>query len=149
MIIDRISNSHLYAALSPKIKRAFDYIQRTDLPALDTGTFELEGRSLYVIVQEYATKPKEQGRWEAHRRHIDLQYIIRGMERIGYAHVNHLEEGSYDANKDIVTLSGEGDFLTLKSGHFMLLMPEDGHMPGIAVRGPAFVKKTVVKIGLD
>jgi beta-galactosidase beta subunit len=43
-------------------------------------------------------------------------------------------------------LSGDGDFLTVSQGTFMLLMPEDGHMPGIAADAPALVKKAVVKI---
>jgi beta-galactosidase beta subunit len=37
----------------------------------------------------------------------------------------------------------------LQSGDFMLLWPEDGHMPGIAVESPVYVKKAVVKISLD
>lgn len=149
MIIDRIANAHLYVHLGPRIERAFNYIQSTDLLRLDVGRYEIEGVSLYVVVQEYATKPGDQGRWEAHRRYIDLQYIIQGTELIGYAHLNRLAPGDYDAEKDFLPLSGEGVFLTLQAGDFMLLMPEDAHMPGIAVNGPEIVKKAVVKIGLD
>jgi YhcH/YjgK/YiaL family protein len=148
MIIDLITNAHLYADLGLKIKLAFNYIQQTDLLALDVGRYEMEGASMYVMVQEYVTKPKDQGRWETHRRYIDLQYIIRGTERIGYAHLSRLAPGVYDADKDFLALSGEGDFLTLTEGCFMLLLPEDAHMPGIAVDAPGIVKKAVVKIGL-
>jgi YhcH/YjgK/YiaL family protein len=148
MIIDRITNAHLYVDLSPRIKHAFNYIQLTDLMTLDAGRYELEGQSLYVIVQEYNSKPKDQGRWEAHRRYVDLQYIIRGTEQIGYAHLGRLSPGEYDAAKDFLPLSGQGDFLTLHAGDFMLLMPEDAHMPGVAVVGPGPVKKAVVKIGI-
>jgi YhcH/YjgK/YiaL family protein len=148
MIIDLITNAHLYADLGLKIKRAFNYIQQTDLLALDVGRYEMEGASMYVVVQEYVTKPKDQGRWETHRRYIDLQYIIRGTERIGYAHLSRLAPGVYDADKDFLAFSGEGDFLTLTEGCFMLLLPEDAHMPGIAVDAPGIVKKAVVKIGL-
>lgn len=148
MIIDRITNAHLYVDLGPGIKRAFNYIQLTDFLALNVGRYEIEGPNMYVMVQEYATKPKDQGRWEAHRRYIDLHYIIRGTERIGYAHLSRLAPGVYDADKDFLALSGEGDFLTLASGGFMLLMPEDAHMPGISADAPGLVKKAVVKIGL-
>jgi YhcH/YjgK/YiaL family protein len=148
MIIDLITNTHLYVDLGPRIKRAFNYIQQTDLLTLNVGRYEMEGPSMFVLVQEYATKPKDQGRWEAHRRYIDLQYIIWGTERIGYAHLSRLAPGVYDADKDFLALSGEGDFLTLAERTFMLLMPEDAHMPGIAVDAPGLVKKAVVKIGL-
>ena len=149
MIIDHITNARLYADLSPRIKRAFDYIQLTDLAALAVGRYELDGKNLYVMVQEYNTKLKEQGRWEAHRRYIDLQYIVQGTERMGYARLSRLEQGAYNPDKDFLALSGEGDSLTMQSGDFMLLWPEDGHMPGMALETPAPVKKAVIKISLD
>ena len=148
MIIDQIANSHYYHALNPKIRRAFDYIHQTDLLASNIGKYEIDGENLYALVQQYNTKKKEQGVWEAHRRYIDLQYIIQGMERIGYANLTRLTHGEYDTNKDFLPLDGEGDFLTLQSGSFIILLPQDAHMPGIAVVSPAPVKK-VIKISVD
>jgi biofilm protein TabA len=52
------------------------------------------------------------------------------------------------ADRDFVPLAGDGDFLTLTAGDFMLLFPEDGHMPGIAVGAPRPVTKAVFKIGV-
>jgi len=146
MISDLITNAHLYENISPRIKRAFDYIRQTDLAAIEVGKYEIEGKHLYVVVQEYTTKPLDQGRWEAHRRYIDLQYMVRGTERIGCVHLSRLTSGEYDADKDFMALSGQGDFLTLKQGGFMLLLPEDAHMPGIAMGSPIHVRKAVVKI---
>jgi YhcH/YjgK/YiaL family protein len=147
MIIDRITNVDLYSSLSPRIKRAFDYIQQTDLAALAVGKYEIDGENLFVIVQEYTTKPKDRSKWEAHRRYIDVQYIIRGTEQIGYTHVGSLSPtGAHDVAKDIRFFSGDGDFLTLPEGTFMLLLPKDAHMPGIAVDAPSPVKKAVFKI---
>ena len=143
MLIDHINNASHYDKLSPRIQRAFDYIRQTDLLNIDCGRYEIEGEKLFVIVQEYVTKPVQEGRWESHRRYIDLQYVIRGIERIGYANLSRLSLGEYDANKDISFHSGNGDFLTLPEGTFMLLLPEDAHMPGIALDGPAMVKKAV------
>lgn len=149
MIIDEITNAHLYEALGPKIKQAFDYIQLTDLLALEVGEHELDGRSFYVIAQCRTTKAQEQGRWEAHLHHIDLHYILQGTERIGYVPLSRMEAGEYDATKDFLALSGTGQLLTLQSGDFMLLWKNEGHMPGIVVDKPVVVKKVVIKIRLD
>ena len=146
MLIDHIKNASLYFQLSPIIRRAFDYIQQTDLLNTACARYELDGENLFAIVQEYSTKPIEQGRWEAHRRYIDLQYVVRGTERIGYVNLNNLAPGEYNAEKDISFHTGNGDFLTLQPGSFMLLFPEDAHMPGIALDEPAIVKKVVLKI---
>ena len=149
MIIDRITNAYLYSSLSPAFKRAFEYLQQTDLGALANGKYEIDGENMYISVQEYDTKPKEQGKWEAHRRYIDIQYIIRGTEQIGCAHLAGLAlTQAYDANRDVAFFSGEGDFSTMQEGMFMVLFPEDAHMPCIAVGAPSPVKKAVVKISV-
>jgi len=149
MIADTLDNSPLYRGLSPRIALAFDYLSGTDLRRAATGTFEIDGRRVYAIVQEYATLERTQGTWEAHRRYIDLQYLVSGAERIGYARANRLTPGRYDQERDFLPLSGAGDFLTLGPGDFMLLFPEDAHMPRIAADASALVRKVVVKIAVS
>jgi YhcH/YjgK/YiaL family protein len=149
MIIDRIDNSHLYYAVNVRFKRAFDYIHQINVDSLPAGKHEMDGENMYALVQEYNTKQKEQGFWEAHRRYIDLQYVVQGVEGIGYANINHLQQGEYDAGKDFLPLHGEGSLFTLQSGCFVLLLPEDAHMPGMAIGSPAPVKKIVIKIAVD
>jgi YhcH/YjgK/YiaL family protein len=148
MITDNLSNANLYLSLSAAIRRAFEYLQHTDLPSLPVGIFELDGKILYINSQEYNSKLPDQGKWEAHRRYIDLQYIVSGTERIGYAPLRRLTAGEYNPEKDFLSLTGSGDFVTLSAGDFMLLFPEDAHMPGMAVKDPVPVKKVVVKIAI-
>jgi YhcH/YjgK/YiaL family protein len=149
MIIDRIDNAHLYYAVNIKFQRAFDYIRGIDTSSIPVGRYEIDGENIYAMVQQYNTKLKEQGFWEAHRRYIDLQYIVQGAEGMGYANIHHLQQGEYDASKDFLPLYGDGDIFTLHSGSFVLLMPEDSHMPGLVIGSPAPVKKVVVKIVVD
>ncbi len=149
MIIDTLANAHLYQAISPALKRAFDYLRQTDLAALEVGDYELDGKNLLVRVLKYATRLKEQGKWEAHRQVLDLQYMAEGVEQVCYAPVSSLTPGEYDAVKDVQRFSGEGDLVTLPSGSFMLLMPTDGHMPCLAVDMPIPIKKVVLKIAVD
>ena len=120
-----------------------------DLQGAATGTFEIAGTQVYAIVQDYDTLLLNQGVWEAHRRYIDLQYMVSGTERIGYAHVGRMSPGVYDPARDFLPLAGEGDFLTFGPGDFMLLFPEDAHMPRIAVGAPAPVRKVVVKVAVE
>jgi YhcH/YjgK/YiaL family protein len=99
-------------------------------------------------VQEYETIPPERAAWEAHRQHIDLQCLVCGTERIGYARADRLLAGAYDPGRDLLPLVGTGDFLTLGAGEFMILFPQDAHMPRVAVGAPARVRKVVVKIAI-
>ena len=51
--------------------------------------------------------------------------------------------------KDFLPLHGDGDLITVRSGNFVLLLPEDGHMPGMALGDSAPVKKIVIKISVE
>ncbi len=147
MIIDLLVNAPQYEGLSPRIRQAFDFLQQTDLAALALGIHEIDGRALYASVQTFSTHPLAEGGWEAHRRYLDLHYVIEGAERIGYAPAGSLSPGAYDAENDFMLLSGEaGALVPVSSGAFMLLWPNEAHMPGLAVDEPAMLRKVVVKI---
>jgi biofilm protein TabA len=147
MIIDRIENAALYYPLHPKFKQAFDYIAQIDIHTLPVGRHEIDN-SMYVLVQEYTTKPKSEGKWEAHRRYIDLQYVVQGAEGMGYANIHDLEQGEYLSEKDFLPLFGEGGQIALRSGYFVLLFPEDAHMPSMALGESKPARKIVIKIAV-
>jgi YhcH/YjgK/YiaL family protein len=146
MIIDSLKNASMYYALSPRVEAAFKYLQSTDLAKLEPGRYELDGANLFVLVQTYDSKTRDKGKWESHRKYLDIQYIVEGTELIGYADLAQVKLGSYDDTKDFQALDAEGEFLLMRDGYFMLLAPQDAHMPGMAVSTPQPVKKAVVKI---
>ncbi len=148
MIFDTLAHHARYLGLGPKLAAAFGFLVNTDLAALQPGRIELPGAALYVLVQEYTTKPAEQGVWEAHRRYIDVQYIFSGHERMGFAHLSTMQLGDYVPERDFQPLSGNGHTIDLFPGSFVIFHPEDAHMPGLAVDSPEAVKKIVVKVGI-
>lgn len=146
MIIDRLKNASLYFGVHKRLELAFKYLQNTDFSEVEPGRYEIEGTDIYALVQKYESKPKEKGRWEAHRRYMDIQYIWEGEELFGYAFIDDLININYDENKDFVTLEGKGDFFTLSAGSFVIVAPQDAHMPGLAISESRPVKKVVVKV---
>jgi biofilm protein TabA len=146
MITDKLSNASKYYALGERIAEGLKFLERTDLSKIEPGRYEVRGNDIYVDVGDYQTKPVEEGAWEAHQKYIDIHTMARGTERMGYANVEGLTEKSFDEASDFVILEGEGEFLTLKPGTFMILDLQDGHMPGIAPAGRETVRKVVVKV---
>ena len=146
MIADRLVNARRYAGLGPRIAHAFEFLERTDLGTAADGRHDLDGADLYALVQRYTTKPEAEGRWEAHRRYADLQYVVAGGERFGFGAIERFVQLTYDEEKDFELLTGEGDFLRLQAGSFVLLWPGEPHMPQMAAGAPAEVRKVVVKI---
>jgi YhcH/YjgK/YiaL family protein len=148
MVVDTLDNARLYTPLGTRIAAALDHVASTNLAAAPAGRYELDGDRVFVLVQDYTSKREGDGRWERHRRYIDLQLVVSGRERIGYAPVSTLVEGPYDPDRDIAFLTGRGSYVTLSAGQFMLLWPNDAHMPGIDAGRPEPVRKLVVKIAV-
>jgi YhcH/YjgK/YiaL family protein len=149
MIADLLTNAGLYTALGPGIARGLRFLAETDLAGLAQGRHELDGQRLYALVNDCTPKPPGEGRWEAHRRYLDLQYVVSGVEHMGVAPIDRLSAGDYDADRDMLRLSGAGDYLTFGAGQFMILWPGDAHMPGIDAGVPGPVRKVVVKIAIE
>jgi YhcH/YjgK/YiaL family protein len=147
MIIDKLSNAKQYYGLSIGIEKALKYLENTDISKFEVGKYEIDGKNMYVSVAEYETKNIEQGKWEAHRKYLDIQFIISGKEKMGYAPINEMKvKSEYNQEKDILFLEGEGNYLAANEGTFLVFYPEDAHMPGIKAEKQQFVKKAVIKI---
>jgi biofilm protein TabA len=148
MIIDLLANMGLYGELSAGLTAGLAYLTQHDLRSLAPGRVEIEGDRLFAIIQEYETKLPGAGKWEAHRRYWDIQYVVRGVECLHYANIRHLPAGDYNAEKDFLPLQGDGDRVTLREGMVAILSPQDAHMPGMAVEQPLRVRKVVVKVAV-
>ena len=120
--------------------------KQTDFTALSPGAYAIEGSEAYAIVQHYETGPLAARRWEAHRRYIDIQFVLDGVELMGYANLDRLAAGPYDEDKDYLLLEGDGDFFVVRAGTFVIFMPQDAHMPGRVAGVPQAMWKVVVKV---
>lgn len=150
MILDRLEHAAMYRPLGKTIAAALDYLRRADLSKAPDGRHELDGQRLFVMVQQYQTKPLAEATWEAHRQYIDVQYVIQGAERIGYAALrdNVPVQRPYDAEKDVIFFDAAGDFVSLRVGDFAIFAPHDIHAPGLALSPSGAlgtVRKAVVK----
>jgi len=144
------TEKHLYA---PGIQKAMAWLQANDLAALPTGRQELDGDKLYVMVNEYTSEPKDKRRAEAHRKYVDVQYIVKGKEIIGYAHLQDGYEVLEDklAEKDAIfyKIPADESDIILTEGMFGIFFPWDVHRPNCAVGEPGPIRKVVLKISMD
>ena len=149
MIIDHIENALLYMGIGPRMQAAFAYLAKMNFATIAPGRYDIDGNNVYALVQQYETKPREKGVWEAHRRYIDVQYVAEGVEAMGYAPIGQLVvTQAYSAKDDYGLFAGTGDFVTAHAGTFVVFFPEDAHMPCLAIDTPATVRKVVVKLAL-
>lgn len=149
MILDQIENRNIYRDLHPGIWEGLQFLASIDFAALSPGRNDIDGDRLYALRQEYQTGSQEGGIWESHRQYIDIQYVFSGPEQIGYASFDSVSvTAAYDPLEDCVLYEGSGQFIEVHPRDFMILFPQDIHMPAIRVGDPETVQKIVVKVRL-
>ena len=147
MIIDKIDNTNLYVNLGKRIAKAFQYIHSTDFSRAELGRHEIEGEDVFAIVMEYETKELEEGSLEAHRKYIDVQYIVSGAELIAVASLgDQIPSKEYNEKDDYVLFKESSSLIRLEAGMFTIFFPDDLHMPGVKLNEKTKVKKVVVKV---
>lgn len=147
MVIDNIKNASLYYGLEGRIKTALEYLQNIDFINMECGRYEVDGVNIFALVSCYDTKQKKGGLYEGHRKYVDIQYVVEGMECMGYANINSMKmAGEYDEVNDFILFEGKGDFFLVPAGTFVIFSPQDVHLPEIAADKPSGVKKVIVKV---
>lgn len=147
MIIDKLSNSHLYSSLGERITKALTYLKQTDFAHMELGKYEIEDDKIFALVNEYNTKDESDGKLEAHKKYIDVQFVVIGSELMGYSPLqNQKVINEYNEQNDITFFEGERSFTKVDEGMFAIFFPTDLHMPGIKVQKSEYVKKVVIKV---
>ena len=150
MIIDTLENIGRYESLHPSFKAAFEFLKRPDIGGVAIGRTELDGKALFALVQEYETKPIHEGKLEAHKKYIDIQFVVQGEEFVGYAPLGSQPVAkAFDPEKDIGFYDGEAWFTLLRKGMFAIFFPQDAHLPGRHTDKPKSVKKIVLKVAVS
>lgn len=80
MIYDKLDNIELYKGISDDIYAGLEYLRVIDAD-IASGTYQINPR-VKAIVSEYETKAENTYGFEAHRNNIDIQYLIKGEEKI-------------------------------------------------------------------
>jgi YhcH/YjgK/YiaL family protein len=147
MIMDHLAYADQYQSLHPQLAKAFAYLREQPLAEMAPGKYEIEGDNMFLLLQSYPTKSPEVSFWEAHERYMDIQYMVDGAERMGYACINgmHMKE-NFLREKDYAVLEGTGRDVVVEEGSFVIFFPQDTHMPCLNVIKADTIKKAVIKI---
>jgi YhcH/YjgK/YiaL family protein len=136
-----------YAANKQLWDKALAYLKNTDLKALPVGKYVIEPDKVTVSVTEDSTRNFEKTNWESHKKWIDIQYVISGVENMGIARVTSAKViKPYDEKRDVANYEVEGKYYISEPGKFFIFFPEDVHRPNITANNNLPDKKIVIKI---
>ena len=149
MIIDRLENWDNYFS-GTTWRCVFDFL-RTLHPDAAEKEYPLQGNDVFARVISYETKSPDTAVLEAHRKYIDIQMMIQGIECIKWFPVKALKVGvHYDMIKDVEFFHHPlycPARVDLCPETFIALFPHDAHMTQLMCGNiPRVVKKVVVKV---
>lgn len=153
MILDTIDRASQYAGLNTRLDAALGAMKDYTLNNCSNGRIELEGDRLFLLFPNYETHSVRGAKCEAHRKYIDVMYILEGEETIYVKPTERVSKITQPYSTEIDALLGETDTdatpVRLMAGSFIVLFPQDAHTPACHTDGPHWVKKIIGKIALD
>lgn len=145
MIYDTLNHIDNYKGIHPNVMRGLEILRDTDFSKLEDKRYEVDGDEVFFFIQTFETKEVNDTP-EAHKKYVDIQYVIDGQEKMGVGPLESMErEVEARPEGDIWFYNGPLDYVRLGNGRFAAVWPGDAHAPGIAVDGPATCRKCVVK----
>ena len=146
MVVDTLDNLKNYVDTCPLFKEVVAFLAENDLNTLPEGKTMIQGKDLFVNIQNAKGKTAEEAVMETHNVMIDIQIPLDGEETYGYTPLCKLPEVEYNAEKDITKYSGvkAESYVTCTPGMFAIFYPQDGHAPCISKAET--IKKAIFKI---
>jgi len=150
MIIDSLNNIEIYKGLSDDIYDGLKFLQQAT-PDIKVGEYAISNK-VKAIVSEYNTVELFERGYESHKHVIDIQYPIRGLERVKWSPVDQMEINiPYDSVKDrtfFKSPSVQGTHIDIGNGIFAIMFPRDGHSPQHYIGKSEFIKKVTIKVSI-
>ncbi len=146
-----IASCEKFANGDARLEKAFAFLKRGDLRSLDVGRYDIDGDKVFAFVQDCELRALSDMKAEAHRRYIDIQSPLTGVEAYG---VGRLPEKffsrPFDESKDIGFYKMPMDVVVIEPGKFIMFRPPyDAHAPLCSTNGPGRIRKIVIKVRVD
>jgi YhcH/YjgK/YiaL family protein len=146
MVLDTLSSASRYSALHGSFAAAFAFLRMLDPATLEPGKYVIDGENVYASVSLGPGKKESDAQLEAHRTYIDVQYVVRGTERMGWRDRKECSHESvpYNAKTDVEFFADKPTtWVTVHPGSFVIFFPSDAHAPMVSADT---ILKVVVKI---
>ena len=132
MIYDKVDNIETYLGIDSNLDMAIREIQSGNYSNWKSGRHDLQGEDVFCNIVHLKTN--REALWERHERYLDIHVVTEGSEIIRCSDYRLVPGwGSYDYEGDsaLAPYSEEGIDVFLEPGWFLIVFPQDAHMPGL------------------
>ena len=148
MILDTLENAENYYEMHPNFEKAFAFLKQRGLAELPVEQYEIDGDQVFCMISKGPGRSRAEAKLEAHRKYIDIQYVIAGADDMGWKPTSACElvDTPYNADKDIEFFEDKPDSWTeVPAGSFVIFFPQDAHAPMVSNEE---IHKAVLKIAV-
>ncbi len=146
MVLSPLSQADEYVSQHPYFAAAFEFLRQKNLADLEPGRYELVGDSLFCMISKGPGRTRDEAQLEAHKKYIDIQYVISGQEEMGWKPTAECTDISepYSEENDIMFFNDPVQVWTpVPPGSFVIFYPKDAHAPLV---GDGEIHKVVCKV---
>ena len=147
MIVEPLSSFVKYLSIHPLFPKAYDFLCLVQQQGFPEGHFLLDGQRLIATI---VTGENElETPLESHRKYITIQYVISGIDRIGWRPVSTCLDIAleYSPEQDRISYSDMPTTqIDVQPDCLAIFFPHDAHSP-LFGNGP--VKKIILKVAVE
>ncbi|MHB9029219.1 MAG: YhcH/YjgK/YiaL family protein [Candidatus Latescibacterota bacterium] len=147
MILDSLENAERYYHLNPGFGKAFEFLKKSDVRALE-GRTDIDGDRVYAMVIKAEGTGRPGAQLETHKRYIDIQFGVGGINEFGWKPAQECATVTkpFDEADDYGFFGEEPDlWIPVKPGQFAIFFPWDGHTPK---GGKGSLHKVLIKVAV-
>ena len=147
MIYTEINNIGRYRGMGEYLDKAFEYLENHFSENVEPGSYEIDGRQVYMNVMDYETIAEEEAFFEAHAKYADIHMAVSGEELVGVSDLSHVRVKTFDREKDLYEVEGPVEhYIRLAPGKVLVVLPEEAHKLKLTTGSPSAVRKAVIKV---
>ena len=151
MILDSMRSFQRYSGLNREVwAKISDFLSGISGTVPEASSTQLDGDRLIANVVHTETKAPELGKYELHRRYIDIHLPLRGSETIicRCDSCDLKQIGSFDEANDYVLFEpAPGLPVYLEPGYFLRLYPGEAHH--VLTGDGSQIVKVIIKIDIE
>jgi len=152
MRVHKLSELAANKDMPRKMRKAVEFLASPGTAGLPDGEYAVDGADVFARVQTYVTREQDRILFEAHKKYIDIQYIVSGCEKINCTDIENINiVKPYEEKFDICFGTADAALcfpLEVSAGELVVLFPENAHAPKLPAGKPEQVKKIVVKVSV-
>ena len=127
--------------------KAFAFLNNPELAELKPGKYNIDSTFVFATISYADSYDSSKVKWEAHRKYLDLQYLISGSLFYAMAPYNKEEVSEpYKESTDMErVITNRGKYYKAAPGSLFVFFPSDAHKSVKEHEGD-IVKRVVIKI---